>query len=158
MRGFEVNGPRSRGLPSRKSLLFEYAKLPMSLNARWEVEDVLKLVFPPHLQAVQYEIAVKLVRWLASEGEVDGFRLSEWQKANGAANSTLRNLVIPKLVRCGLLARERRYPTGQEERDKRHKMVLTLSTRFGEALKHIGSEWSSLVETWRIKRQKTAGT
>ncbi|MBI5036678.1 hypothetical protein HZC09_05035 [Candidatus Micrarchaeota archaeon] len=153
-----MNGPLSRGLPSRKSLLFEYAKLPMSLNARWEAEDVLKLVFPPHLQKVQYEIAIKLIAYMKAHGEIDGHALSEWQRSEGIANSTLRNLVIPKLVRCGFLARERRYPTGQEDKDKRHKMVLTLSARFGEALQHIGKEWSSLVETWKIKRQQGTKT
>ncbi len=149
-----MNGPRTRGLPSRKSLLFEYGKLPMSLGARWEADDILKLLFPPHLQAVQYDIAVKLLKHVSQVGEMDGKAISAWQKENGAANSTLRNLVIPKLVRCGLLARERRNPTGQDEKDKRHKMVLKASARFGEALQHIGKEWSSLVETWRIKRQQ----
>ncbi len=148
------NGPRTRGLPSRKSLLFEYSKLPMSLGARWEAEDVLKLLFPPHLQEVQYGIAVKLVAALKEAGEMDGRQLAEWQQQQGAANSTLRNLVIPKMVRCGLLSRERRNPSGQDEKDKRHKMVLKLSTRFGEALQHIGREWNSLVETWKIKREK----
>ncbi len=149
-----MNGPRTRGLPSRKSLLFEYGKLPMSLGARWDAEDILKLLFPPHLQAVQYAIAVKLIRHIAQVGEMDGKAISAWQKENGAANSTLRNLVIPKLVRCGLLARERRNPTGQDDKDKRHKMVLKTSARFGEAFQHIGREWSALVETWKIKRSQ----
>ncbi len=152
-----MNGPRSHGLPSRKSLLFEYGKLPMALSARWEAEDILKIVFPPHLQEVQYGIATKLIDHLKEVGEMDGHDISKWQKENGAANATLRNLVIPKLVRCGFLSRERRNPSGQDALDKRHKMVLTLSTRFGEALQHIGKEWNSLVGTWKVKRQQKEG-
>ncbi len=147
-----MNGPKSRGIPTKKALLFEYGKLPMSLSARWEAEDVLKMLFPPHMQSVQYSIAVRLLSALGQAGEMDGRALSKWQGENGVANSTLRNLVIPKLVRFGLLARERQNPSGQSDKDKRHHMVLKPSLRFGEALQHIGREWSSLVQTWRIKR------
>ncbi|MFH0922822.1 MAG: hypothetical protein V1811_02070 [Candidatus Micrarchaeota archaeon] len=146
--------PASRGIPSKKSLWFEYGKLPMAVTARWEYEDVLQLVFPPWAQRAQYDIAVKLVRFLSDKESVDGNELAHWAGERQIPNSTLRNLVIPKMIRTGLLARERVNPTGQTERDKKHKMVLMLSTRFGEALKHAGSEWSSLVETWRIKRKK----
>lgn len=152
-----MNGPASRGIATKKALLFEYGKLPMSLNARWEVEDVLKIVFPPHLQRVQYDVAVRLVRHLLLEGEMDGRGISQWQGQEKVANSTLRNLVIPKLVRCGFLARERRNPSGQDEKDKRHKMVLKPSLRFGQAMQHIGKEWSTLVETARIKRGQWKG-
>ncbi|MBI4360212.1 hypothetical protein HY572_00385 [Candidatus Micrarchaeota archaeon] len=149
-----MNGPPSRGIATKKALLFEYGKLPMSLNARWEVEDVLKIVFPPALQKVQYDVAVRLVKHLLLEGEMDGRAISKWQAEAAVANSTLRNLVIPKLVRTGLLARERRSPTGQDDKDKRHKMVIKPSLRFGQALQHVGREWNSLVETARIKRDQ----
>ncbi len=145
--------PASRGIKSKESLQFDYDKLPMSLEARWEPEDVLKLIFPPALQKAQYDIAVKLLRWLADKQEARGRELEGWATQNAIPNSTLRNLVIPKLVRVGVLARERRNPTGQGEKDKRHEMVLILSKRFGEALQHIGKEWSSIVETWRIKKK-----
>ncbi len=149
--------PVSRGIPSRRALWFEYDKLPMSLNARWDAEDVLKLVFPPLVQRAQFDLAVKLIAFLKDKEAVNGDELAGWMAANGVPNSTLRNLVIPKMIRVGLLARERRNPSGQDARDKRHQMVLKLSARFGEAFKHVGSEWSALVETWRIKRKANEG-
>ncbi|MFA4946022.1 MAG: hypothetical protein WC607_00565 [Candidatus Micrarchaeia archaeon] len=149
--------PATRGIPSKRSLWFDYGQLPMSLGARWEPEDFLKLVFPPQYQAVQYEIALKLLHFLSEREEADGDALATWMEKEGVANSTLRNLVIPKLVRTGMVARERRNPTGQDDRDKRHAMVLKASNRFGEAFKHVGSEWTSLVETWRVKRRKERG-
>ena len=145
--------PASRGIPSKKSLWFEYSALPMPVTARWEAEDVLKLIFPPQAQAAQYEIACKLVRFLAERGEADGDSIAAWQAEQKIPNSTLRNLVIPKLVRVGMLSRERENPTGQDDKDKRHGMRLMLSTRFGEAFKHVGAEWVSLVETWKVKRK-----
>ncbi|MDP2717211.1 MAG: hypothetical protein Q8P02_00550 [Candidatus Micrarchaeota archaeon] len=151
-----ITGPKSRGIPTKKALLFEYGKLPMSLSARWEAEDILKMLFPPHMQSVQYGIAVRLLAALRESGQMNGRQLAEWAEENKAANSTLRNLVIPKLVRFGLLARERENPTGQSDKDKRHHMVLKPSLRFGEALQHIGKEWSSLVHTWRVKRNEPA--
>lgn len=150
----EIRSPASRGISSKKALWFEYDKLPMSLGARWEMEDVLKLVFPPHLQKAQYAIAVSLVNILGEEGEVNGDTIAAWQHSRQIPNSTLRNLVIPKMVRCGLIARERQNPTGQTNKDKRHHMVLKLSSRFGEAFKHIGSEWNTLVETLKEKRKR----
>lgn len=128
----------------------------MTLTARWELEDFLKLVFPPQYQAAQYEIALKLMQFLSGREEADGDALAAWMEKEGVANSTLRNLVIPKLVRVGMLARERRNPTGSDLKDKRHHMVLKASNRFGEAFRHIGKEWSSVVETWRVKRRKNA--
>ena len=150
----ELKSPASRGISSKKALWFEYDNLPMPLGARWELEDLLKIVFPPHLQKAQYEIAVELVRMIGEQGEVDGDYLAAWQHSRHISNSTLRNLVIPKLVRSGLLVRERKNPTGQSKKDSRHHMLLKLSNRFGEALKHVGQEWGTLVETFREKRRR----
>jgi hypothetical protein len=150
----KILGVKSKGIPAKRALWFEYDKLPMPVTARWEPEDVLKLVFPPHAQSAQHEIAIKLVRFLSEREEASGEMVADWSKQNNVANSTLRNLVIPKLIRVGILARHRIGSTGQEHKDKRREMVLSLSTKFGEALKHIGSEWNSVVETWRHKRKQ----
>ena len=152
----ELKSPASRGISSKKALWFEYDNLPMSLGARWELEDLLKIVFPPHLQKAQYNIAVELVKMIGEQGEVDGDFLAAWQHSRQIPNSTLRNLVIPKLVRCGLLGRERQNPTGQTKKDSRHHMVLKLSNRFGEALKHMGMEWTTLAETFKEKRRRAS--
>lgn len=146
--------PASRGIPSKESLWFSYSKLPMAVTARWEAEDVLKLVFPPQFKGKQYDIALKLVLQLSKIEQMDGDQLAKWQQENGVANSTLRNLVIPRLIAVGMLARERVNPTGQTDKDKRHAMVLKLSMRFGEAMQHVGEQWNSIVETWRVKRQQ----
>ncbi len=146
--------PASRGIPSKESLWFSYAKLPMAVTARWEVEDVLKLVFPPQYKGKQYDAALKLIQQLSKSEQMDGDALAKWQEENKIANSTLRNLVIPRLIAVGMLARERMNPTGQTDKDKRHAMVLKLSLRFGEAMQHVGQQWNSIVETWRVKRQQ----
>jgi hypothetical protein len=146
--------PASRGIPSKESIWFHYHKLPMSLQARWETEDVLKLVFPPQYKKAQFEIGGKLLLYLASVEEASGDQVADWAQKNSIPTSTLRNLVIPRMIACGLLARERINPTGMTDKDKRHEMVLKVSTKFGEALKHIGGEWTSIVETWKVKRKQ----
>lgn len=146
-------GPATRGIPSKESIHFVYSKLPMSLEARWEVEDILKIIFPPQYKKSQYELAVKLVKLLGEKERLNGEQLSEWIKQNSVSESTLRNLVIPRLVGVGMIARERSNPTGQTDKDKRHEMNLKLSTRFGEALKHVGNEWNGIIQAWRIKKQ-----
>lgn len=153
-----VSGPQktpfSRGIPSKTALKFVYDDLPMSLEARWEAKDVLALIFPPDFQKTQYEIAVSLIDFLSTRDGVSGQELNAWMLKNGIANSTLRNLVIPKLVRVGMLSRSRQKPSGQGTKDKHHPMLLSVSNRFGEALKHVGSEWVSLVNTWRFKQKQ----
>ncbi|MFH1107030.1 MAG: hypothetical protein V1787_03975 [Candidatus Micrarchaeota archaeon] len=149
--------PASRGIPSKESIWYSYSKLPMAVTARWEAEDLLKLVFPPQFKGKQYEVALKLVQQLSTAEQIDGDSLARWQQENGIANSTLRNLVIPRLISVGMLARERVNPTGQTEKDKRHAMVLKLSLRFGEAFQHVGQQWNSIVETWRVKRTQAQG-
>lgn len=147
--------PFSRGIPSKTALKFVYDDLPMSLEARWEAKDILALVFPPDFQKTQYEIAVNLINFLSTREGVTGQELNAWMLENGIANSTLRNLVIPKLVRIGMLSRSRQNPSGLGSvKDKRHPMRLSVSNRFGEALKHIGNEWTSLVNTWRFKQKQ----
>ncbi len=148
-----AEGPATRGIPSKESVFFVYSKLPMSLEARWEFEDILKLIFPPQYKKTQYEMAVKLVKLLGEKGEASGEELSAWIENNKISESTLRNLVIPRLVSSGMIARERSNPTGQTDKDKRHEMNLKLSTRFGEAFKHIGSEWNGIIQAWRLKKQ-----
>jgi hypothetical protein len=145
--------PASRGIPSKESIWFHYSKLPMSLQARWETEDILKLVFPPQFKKAQFDIAGKLLVYLASIEEATGDDVAEWATKNSIPTSTLRNLVIPRMIACGFLARERKNPTGQTDKDKRHEMVIRVSSKFGEALKHIGGEWTSIVETWKVKRK-----
>ncbi|MBI5228708.1 hypothetical protein HY991_01260 [Candidatus Micrarchaeota archaeon] len=144
---------KAKGIPAKRAIWFEYDRLPMPTTARWEYQDILKLVFPPVAQRAQYEIAGKLVLLLSRREEADGNVIAEWAKEEQIPNSTLRNLVIPKLIRVGILARERVAPTGLTEKDKRRPMILKLSTKFGDALKHIGEEWTSIVETWRVKRK-----
>lgn len=146
--------PASRGIPSKESLWFHYNKLPMSLQARWESEDIIKLIFPPQFKKAQFEIAGKLLSHLSSVEEATGDDVAEWATRNNIPMSTLRNLVIPRMIACGFLARERKNPTGQTDKDKRHEMVLRVSTKFGEALRHIGGEWTSIVETWKVKRKQ----
>lgn len=148
--------PASRGIPSKESVWFSYARLPMSVEARWELEDILKLVFPPQYKRSQYEIALKLMRKLAQAEALDGEQLAAWQASEKIANSTLRNLVIPRLISAGFVSRERENPTGQTDKDKRHPMVLKASKRFGEAFKHVGEQWNSLVDTWRVKRKQAS--
>ncbi|MEK6843041.1 MAG: hypothetical protein AABY04_01000 [Candidatus Micrarchaeota archaeon] len=146
--------PASRGIPSKESLWFHYNKLPMSLQGRWETDDILKLVFPPQFKKAQFHIAGKLLTYLSLEEEATGDQVSQWATKNQIPLSTLRNLVVPRMIATGFLSRERKNPTGQTDKDKRHEMVLKISSKFGEALKHIGGEWSSIVETWKVKRKQ----
>lgn len=144
--------PASRGLPSKSAIRFEYDKLPLPVTARWDYDDVLKIIFPPELQAAQYELAKKVILLVKEKGHLSGDDLGDWASKNNIPNSTLRNLVIPKLIRVGMLSRERQNPSGQTNQDKKHRMILKISTKFGEAFQHIGKEWNGIIESWKLKK------
>ncbi|VVB70939.1 Uncharacterised protein [uncultured archaeon] len=147
-----VQMPPSRGVPSKSSIQFEYDKLPLPVTARWDYEDVLKIIFPPKFQNAQYDLAKKVILLVKEKGAIDGDALGDWATKNNIPNSTLRNLVIPKLIRVGMLTRERQNPSGQTNQDKKHRMILKISTKFGEAFQHIGREWNGIVESWKLKK------
>ena len=147
-----TQAPPTRGLSAKAAIHFEYDKLPLPVSARWDYEDILKIIFHPTLQQAQYELAKKLILLVKEKTQVSGEELASWAEKNSIPNSTLRNLVIPKLIRVGMLVRERRNPSGQTNKDKKHEMILRISTKFGEAFQHIGREWNGIVESWKLKK------
>jgi len=140
-----------RSIPSKESLWFNYKKLPKRPDQRWEIEDVIQLVFPKEFLPKQHEIAVELIKFMLpyhKEGGVYGNQIESFRKEKGFSNATLRNLVIPKLVRIGLLTRERVNPTGQTHKDKRHRMKLKLSHKFDMSLQRIGLQLETIIKTY----------
>jgi hypothetical protein len=137
-----------KSMPSGESLWFNYDKLPKKIKQRWELDDVLELIFPKEFNPAQKDIASKLIKTMLNKPEgLSGEEIEEFRKANEISNATLRNLVIPKLVRIGLISRERDSPTGQTNKDKHHMMIIKLSESFGNALKKIGEEINSIINT-----------
>ncbi|MFH1297372.1 MAG: hypothetical protein ABIJ04_08890 [Bacteroidota bacterium] len=78
--------------------------------------------------------------------------ISKFLKENGYSRSTLENKIIPKLVRFGLIKREREIKQGL---GKGRSLILSDSLTFTNYLERIGFGWNMLVSTARQKKTKT---
>jgi len=115
--------PSSGGIPSGESLWVpsHYGK---DLKARggldktvfWDVSDVMDFVFPEKFQPTYHAVACKLIAFILKKGYVGKKDISAFMKEHGISKPTLENKVIPKLVRLGLLKRERENRVGKGAR------------------------------------------
>ncbi|RLJ03598.1 MAG: hypothetical protein DRP11_00205 [Candidatus Aenigmatarchaeota archaeon] len=141
---------KSDTLKSKESLYFPSVREGKWKNIdpdiRWSLEDVLNHVFPRGYQERSYEYSVELMRFILDNPKgVDKRMLSEFLKTRKIPPSTLYNVIIPKLVRFGLL--ERRREPSQSRPSKGWYMVLKPSISFSTHLGKLASEWRSIYKT-----------
>jgi len=153
--------PSSGGIPSGESLWLPShygkelkAKGGLDKTVFWTVADVLDFVFPEKYQPTYHSVACRLVELILKKGFVGKKDLSRFMKDNGVSKSTLENKVIPKLVRVGLLKREREFKAGL---GKGRGLVLSESLTFTSYLDRLGFAWNMLVSTARKKKQDSEG-
>lgn len=113
----------------------------------------MDFIFPKKYQPKYYEVATDLVSLLLSKDVLTKKDLSSFLKEKGYSRSTLENKIIPKLVRAGLIKREREI---EGKLGKGRSLILSDSLTFTNYLERIAFAWNSLVSTARQKR-KTAG-
>lgn len=150
--------PSSRGIPADESLYLPRhygkevkAKGGLDGEIIWEVDDVVDFVFPRVYQPKYYEVALSFLRLILENDRVSKDEISDFLKRNNYSRSTLENKVIPKLVRVGLVKREREIAGSL---GKGRSLVLSDSLTFSGYLEKIGSSWKSQVLTARHKRRK----
>jgi hypothetical protein len=149
--------PSSGGIPSAESMWIPShygrdvkAKGGLDKTVYWTVSDVLDFVFPQKYQPTYHSVACRLVEFILEKGYVGKRDIGAFMKTHGISKSTLENKVIPKLVRFGLLKREREFKTGL---GKGRGLVLSESLTFTSYLERVGFAWNVLVSTARKKKQ-----
>jgi len=148
--------PPSRGIPSKEAMWLPphdgkiiNAKGGLSKEIIWDIEDVIDFVFPKIYQPKYYEIALSFIKFLFEEGKVDHFKISKFLKENNYSRATLENKIIPKIVRFGLVKRERE----QSMKGKSRYLILSDSLTYATYLERISHAWNMLVLTARQKRK-----
>ncbi|MFB6089255.1 MAG: hypothetical protein ABEK36_05745 [Candidatus Aenigmatarchaeota archaeon] len=115
-------------------------------DIRWGLEDIINHVFPEKYQTRSNEYAGKLMRFVVENPEgVDKNMLGKFLEDNDIPESTAYNVVIPKLVRFGLLEREREENESNPSRG--WYMILKPSISYSSHLSKLASEWKSLYKT-----------
>jgi hypothetical protein len=150
--------PASRGIPSGESLWMppHYGievkrKGGLDKTVYWDVGEVADFVFPRRLQPVYHAVASDFLSLVLERDWVTKKEIGEFLARKGHTKSTLENKVIPKLVRFGLIKREREIGGAM---GKGRALILSDSLTFTNYLDRIGFAWNMLVSTSRKKKTK----
>ncbi len=149
--------PVSKGIPVAESLYLpkHYGsevkdKGGLEKTVIWEVDDIIDFIFPEKYQPTYFRVASDFVRLILKDGRVTKKEISKFLKETGYSRSTLENKIIPKLVRFGLLKREREIEAGM---GRGRALILNESLTFTNYLERIAFGWNMLVSTARQKRK-----
>lgn len=119
-------------------------------EVRWELTDVVNHVFPHEYQERSHDYAVKLLKLvLESPKGIDKGILSAFLQQHSIPPATAYNVIIPKLVRVGLLERRREVNASNPSRG--WFLLLRPSPTFSAHLSKLAGEWKSLYKTSLIK-------
>ena len=106
--------PVTRGIPVSESLWIpkHYGseireKGGLDRSVIWEVGDVVDFIFPEKYQPTYFRVATDFLTLLLEKDILTKKEISQFLKETGYSRSTLENRIIPKLVRFGLIKRER---------------------------------------------------
>jgi hypothetical protein len=153
--------PASSGIPSDESLWLPShhgievkRKGGLDKSVYWDVGELVDFIFPRRFQPVYHQVASDFVALALERDWVTKEDIAAFLQSKGYSKSTLENKVIPKLVRFGLLKREREITAGM---GKGRGLILSDSLTFSNYLERIGFAWNMLVNTSRKKKTKGSG-
>lgn len=141
---------KGKTLKSKESLYFPSVQgnkwPPVDPDIRWDMEDVINHVFPEDYQERSNNYASMLIDFVLDNPQgVRKEMLSDFLKRKDIPESTAYNVVIPKLVRFGILERERE--ANESSPGRGWFMVLKPSSSFSSRLEKLAKEWRSLYKT-----------
>ena len=137
----------NKGVPSRETFWYPAhdGNKWRSVEARWNVEDILNHIFPRDYSETYHKVATLLMNlFLQNPDGVDGDTLGKWIKEKGLSKATIYNRVLPKLRSFGLIKRER----------LEGKSLITPSLSFASHLIHVGNQWIEIVKTARADHKE----
>ncbi|MFH0713973.1 MAG: hypothetical protein V1722_05365 [Candidatus Micrarchaeota archaeon] len=106
-------------------------------STSWELGDVLQFVFPSKYRSAYHGVAVSFLKALqANNGSLTSSQIGEFVEKTKVSKATFYNKVLPRLVRIGMLDRNRE-PTS-------NKMTVKWSNQFAIYLEKIAFEWKRL--------------
>lgn len=150
--------PTSRGIPSDESLWLprHYGKEikekgGLDEEIIWSIDDVVDFIFPRAYQPKYHKVAVDFLNVVLANEKTTKDEIGKFLSDNKYSRSTLENKVIPKMVRFGLIKREREM---EGSMGKGRALILSDSLTFNAYLKKIGDSWKAQVATARHKRKQ----
>ena len=158
MANLKPKPPASTGIPSAESLWLPHhygvelkRKGGLDKTVYWDAGEVVDFIFPRRFQPVYHKVAAEFILLVLDKDWVTKKEIGEFLAKNNYSKSTLENKIIPKLVRFGLLKREREI-TGTMRKGR--ALILSESLTFTNYLERIGFAWNMLVSTSRKKTKE----
>ena len=96
----------------------------------WHVDTILKLVWSPEAQARTYETAVFALEEILKGQAVSRLELRRKAEAKGFSWVTVRNIILPRLKRLGLVDESKIKPS------------LAACSDFTQFFRKLSSEWA----------------
>ncbi len=134
------------GIPSedqlylpRKDTLDDLLKKQGAIRSStsWDASDLLQFVFPQRYRSAYHGVAVSFLTALQqNNGFLTSSQIGEFVEKTKISKATFYNKVLPRLVRIGMLDRNRE-PTS-------NKMTVKWSNQFAIYLEKIAFEWKRL--------------
>lgn len=125
-------------LPRKDSLdevLGKQSAIRMSTS--WTIADVLQFVFPKKYRESYYNVSnLFLGELLSKNGSMTSSEIGDFVARNQVSKATFYNKVLPRLVRVGMIERNRE-PESQ-------KLKVKWSSQFAIYLEKIAFEWKRL--------------
>ncbi len=125
-------------LPRRDSLDVLLRKQgAIRTSTAWSLEDVVQFVFPQRFRPAYHAVAVSFLSALQENGgTLSSQEIGEFVEKSSVSKATFYNKVLPRLVRIGVVDRNRE-PTS-------NKMTVKWSNQFAIYLEKIAFEWKRL--------------
>lgn len=150
-----------KGIPTKKALYFpekggrKFGQKIWEPGFRWTTSDLIEFLFPRNKMPIFHEVAVEYVKFLLDADENTEDTKKEFCQKRGYSYITLRQHIIPKLYRFGLIHRSRELPRNVKWSIKsKRKSYEHESLQFSTMMRKMADEWEQMVETSRSRRQK----
>ncbi len=110
----------------------------------WNWEKIVDLFFPREQSPKRNKYAKIFLRELKSEGEIDSEKLNsfdEWGHEKGKSN--LKNKILPKLRRLGIIKYEYLEYRGSHDGDRGRRKIVKPASTFTSCLESMANGWAS---------------
>lgn len=110
----------------------------------WNWEKLVDLFFPQEQSPKRNKYAKIFLRELKEEGEIDSEKLAAFDKwGHEKGKSNLKNNILPKLRRLGVIKYEYLEYRGRKEGDQGRRKVIKPATSFTSILDSMANGWAA---------------
>jgi len=136
---------KSSTIVTKHSLAIPEDREKYKLSDRsWNWEKIVDLFFPEEQSPKRNKYAKIFLKELKNEGEIDSEKLNafdEWGHEKGKSN--LKNNILPKLRRLGVIQYEYLEYRDRNEGDKGRRKVIKPARSFTSMLDSIANGWAA---------------